>query len=225
MEATTFDTKPLLRPHQVENHENEIKVLETQLTNPAVQDKGEVRKRLLRTRQQLEQQRPRAPETPEEEGRMHKRADELLSEIVPSMCSQEEMRKNPTGSVDKYQNGEASSWMKKKILEWKNLMLRLKPGEREAANLERHRPKVSTLNLDNAQIPGKAFYIPPNVGASITFSEEEIASLRALRPSLADSLGLMSNEQRLIMKDLLAGLSEPAAKPTKGGSARERLSA
>mgnify|MGYP001560076040 CR=1 FL=1 len=30
MEATTFDTKPLLRPHQVENHENEIKVLEAQ---------------------------------------------------------------------------------------------------------------------------------------------------------------------------------------------------
>ena len=219
MEATTtFDTKPLLRPHQVEGFESEIKALEEKLTNPAIQDKGEVRKQLIRTRQGLEAQRPRPPADAEEEGRMVARSKALLDEIVPAMNSQEEMRKNPPGSVHKFLTGENSPAMKAKIREWRNLQLRLRPGERESGDLERFRPKGSSLSMDNAQIPGQAFYIPPNVGHTVMFTEEEIAGLRSLRPSLADGLGLMSNEQRLVVKDLISGLFDrPAPAATKGG--------
>lgn len=220
MDATTeFDTKPLLRPHQVANFEGEIRSLEEKLTNPAVQDKGEVRKQLIRTRQGLSQQRPVPPADGAEEGRMVARAKQLFDEIQPSMCSQEEMRKNPPGAVTKFNRGENSPAMKKKIAEWRNIQRRLAPDDRDAGDLERFRPVGSSLNMDNAQIPGKSFYIPPNVGAAVTFSDEEIKTLRDLKPTLADALGLLSNEQRLVVKDLIAGFVDA---PKPGAAAKEK---
>jgi hypothetical protein len=74
--------------------------------------------------------------------------------------------------------------------------LRLKPGEREAANLERHRPTGSSLNMDNAYIPGKQIHIPDGVGNTVTFNDAQIAALRLVSPQLADALSLMSNPER-----------------------------
>lgn len=218
METTTqFDTKPLLRPAQLEEMQSEVKAAEAKLSNPAIQDKGEARKQLIRTRATLDSQTPKPPVDGAEEGRMVARSKQLLDEVLAGMPSQEEMRKAPPGAVDKHMGWEKRN--KAKILEWKNLQLRLRPGEREAANLERYRPAGSTLSMDNAFIQGKAIYIPQNVGATVTFSEDELGQLNALKPGLRDTVGAMTNEQRQVVKDMLSLM------PAKPKSARERLAA
>jgi hypothetical protein len=220
MEQTTqFDTKPLLRPQQVEEMRSEVQAAEAKLSNPAIQDKGEARKQLIRTRASLESQTPKPPVDGAEEGRMVARSKSLLDDILAGMPSQEEMRKAPPGAVDKHMGWEKRN--KPKIMEWKNLQLRLRPGEREAANLERHRPVGSTLSMDNAFIQGKAIYIPENVGATVTFNDAELDQMKALKPGLAESVFAMTNEQRQVVKDMLM-LMTPA-KPK--GNARERLAA
>ena len=216
-----FDTKPLLRPAQAEDAKAEIKTLEAQLQSPHIEDKGEVSRKLRRVRKTVEDQLPQPPVSGEEEGRMVRRSTDLLNTITVGMPSQEEMRKAPPGAVDKHMKWEARN--KRLIQEWKNLQLRLKPGEAEAANLERHRPVGSSLGMDNAYIPGKQFYFPRgDVGVAVTFSDEQIAVLRALDPALADKLGMLSNVQRAEVKEILTageslGLSATDAKRAAGG--------
>lgn len=217
METQVFDTKPLLRPHQLDEMRDEVKAAEAKLSNPAIQDKGEARKQLIRTRATLESQTPRAPVDAAEEGRMVAREKQLLSEVLAGMPSQEEMRKAPPGAVDKHMGWEKRN--KLKILEWKNLRLRLNPGERETANLERHRPVTSSLSMDNAVVQGKNIYIPDNVGATVTFSDADLNRLRALKPGLAETVGAMTNEQRAVVKEMLSMMPskkrEPKPKPEK----------
>ncbi len=216
METQAFDTKPLLRPAQLDEMKNQVKIAEAKLSNPAIQDKGEARKQLIRTRATLETQTPRPPVDAAEEGRMVAREKQLREEVLAGMPSQEEMRKAPPGAVDKHMGWEKRN--KPKILEWKNLRLRLMPGEREAANLERYRPASSTLNMDNAVVQGKNIYIPENVGSTVTFSDEEMAQLKALKPGLAETVALMTNDQRQVVKDMLELMVGPST-PKKAAKA------
>lgn len=206
MQTQTFDTKPLLRPDQLQSAQEEIKSLEHKLSNPLIQDKGEVHKQLRRARHTLETQTPRPPQNSEEEGRMVQRSKELLENILQGMPSQEEMRKAPPGAVDKHRQWEKRN--KAKILEWKNLQLRLTvgSGDREVANLERHRPKASTLNMDSAQIQGRNFFMPETSGPSVVFSDAQLSVLRQFSPQLADTLGMMNNDQRQQVKDVVVGI-------------------
>jgi hypothetical protein len=224
---TVFPTTPLLRPDQVKNAQDEIKSLEAKLVNPLIEDKGMVRKQLTQAKKLTEAQTPRSPETAEEEGRMVSRSRQLLDEILQGMPSQEEMRKAPPGAVDKHMKWEKRN--KPKILEWKNLQLRLKPGEREAASLEQHRPTGSSLNMDNAFIPGKNFFMPATNGPAVTFNDAQIAALRQVSPQLADALALLSNQDRQQIKDTISGigLSEetPVVKKNKGGRPKQAAQA
>jgi hypothetical protein len=222
MQTQTFDTKPLLRPDQLQSAQEEIKALEHKLSNPLIQDKGEVNKQLRRARHTLETQTPRAPQNPEEEGRMVARSKELLGQILEGMPSQEEMRKAPPGAVDKHRQWERRN--KSKILEWKNLQLRLTvgSGDREVANLERHRPKASTLNMDSAQIPGRNFFMPDTAGPSVVFTSEQIALLRTMSPQLADALAIMTNPQRQEVKDAVVGIGLAPSKPGKRQMSKEQ---
>jgi hypothetical protein len=210
METTVFDTKPLLRPAQLEEARGELKALEAKITDPGVQDKGEAIKQLRRVQKTVADQTPRPPVDAEEEGRMVRRSEQLLGEIVEGMPSQEEMRKAPPGAIDKHMNWERRN--KAKILEWKNLQLRLTHGtESEAANLERHRPTTSSLNMDGAVIPGKAYFMPAVSGPAVTFSDEEIDTLRKHAPEVALKLALLNNEQRAEVKSILRGFQEDKA--------------
>lgn len=224
METQTFSTKPLMRPAQVKAAKQDIAALEAQVNNPLIEDRGEARKKLIRIRKSFEEQMPRAPATGEEEGRMVARSKQLLDEILVGMPSQEEMRKAPPGAVDKHMAWEKRN--KPKILEWKNLQLRLTDGrEAEAANLEKYRPTGSTLNMDNAYIPGKMFFMPPaNAGLAVTFSDEQLQVLRALNPQLADMLGLMSNARRQEVKEAIGGIGLEEEDPRKTPEARARAS-
>lgn len=218
-----FDTKPLLRPAQAEQARNEIKTLEAKVNSPFITDKAEATKQLRRVRTAVENQLPVPPADAEEEGRMVRRSKELLNDILVGMPSQEEMRKAPAGAVDKHMKWEKRN--KSKILEWKNIQLRLTHGtEPEAANLERHRPTGSSLNMDSAFISGKQFYLPRgDVGVTVTFSDEQIAAIRALDPETADKICFMSNDQRAEVKDIISapglGLSDVDKKRAAGGAA------
>lgn len=212
-ETATFSTKPLLRPHQVEEAKQEIATAEAKLSSPAIQDKGEARRQLIRTRKTLEEQTPVPPKDAAEEGKMVARSKELLNSILAGMPSQEEMRKAPPGAVDKHMGWEKRN--KPLIAEWKNLQLRLKPGEREAANLERHRPRESTLSMDNAVVSGKQIHIPDAVGVTVTFNDDEMAQIKALKPGLDEQVGLMTNEQRQVVKDMLDLMPKKKAKDAR----------
>ena len=224
---TVFDTKPLLRPEQVQSAKDEIKNLEAKLVNKHIEDKGEVQRQLRRARKDFESQLPRPPENPVEEDRMVMRSKELISQITAGMPSMEEMRKNPPGSVDKHRAWEKRN--KPRIMEWKHIMLRLTAGsgDRDAANLEKHRPRTSTLSMDNAQIPGKQIYLPDSPdGLGVTFTDEQLSVLRQLSPELADQIGSMSNSQRAQVKQAVDGIGlEPSAASIAGKRGVEKREA
>ena len=199
--------RSLLAPRQVEDYKGEIASLEEQLKSPHIEDKAEVRTKLIRMRRSFEQQVPHAPENAVVEDQLVKRGRQLLSEIVQGMPSQEEMRKAPPGAVDKHRAWEARN--KARIVEWKNIQRRLfaGSGDNERANLERYRPKDSTLSMDNAYIPGKQYHLPPEgAGMPVTFSDEQLSVLRGIDPEIAEMVGSMNNRQRAEVKDAIGGI-------------------
>lgn len=154
----------LLRPAQMAEQQHEIKVAEAQLSNPNIQDKGAVRTRIRTLKQQFEQQAPREISDGKVKDALAKEGETLLEQITTGMLSQEEMRKNPAGSVDKHLRWERAN--KAKILRWKKIQCMLNadgsnPGtwDRDAANLERHRPAGAQDRFrTDAQISGKMSY-------------------------------------------------------------------
>ena len=151
---------PLLRPHQMSEHQEEIRLTKEKLSNPAIQDKGAVQRQLRNLSLQYERQAPEALPAGEKDTAA-KREAALREEITQGMLSQEEMRKNPPGAVDHHIRWERAN--KAKIMQWKNLRLQLAADtsnpdtwDRDVANLERYRPAGARerVRLD-AQIPGK----------------------------------------------------------------------
>ena len=84
-----FDTKPLLRPAQLEEMRNQVKNAEAKLSSPYIQDKGAARNQLIRTRKTLEEQTPKPPVDAAEEARMVAREKSLLDDILAGMPSHE----------------------------------------------------------------------------------------------------------------------------------------
>lgn len=227
MEAPKLEA-PLLRNDQVEELEGEKSTMENSLRNPNFKgDRGEVGKQLRRLNDQLETQRPRAYGSQEIDGAVRREA-QLRSEIKQGMLSQEEMRKNPPGAVDRHR-----AWEKRnmpKIEEWQNIQRRLNAGndDRESASIEQFRPTANSMNMDNAQIPGKLIYLPPaGAGAAVVFTDEQLAALRAHSPELADKMASLSNPQRQEVKDVLTGigLSEPSQASIDGKRGVEKREA
>ena len=195
--------KPLLRPDAAEEAMHDIKSAEAKLSSPHIEDKREARNQLIRLRKTTQDQLPKAPENADEEGRMVARSNELLEAIVSDgMLSQAEMRACPPGAPDLHLAWERRH--KAHILEWKNLQLRLRPGEREAANLERHRPTVNRLNLDTAFVQRKTMFNVENVeSVTVVFSDEELIALEAISPEDHAKAASMSNDERAVWKKAL----------------------
>jgi len=209
--TTPEATKPLLRPDQAAEAHRDIKAAEEKLKSPHIEDKREARNQLIRLRKTVTEQLPKPPASAEEEGRMATRSKQLLEHIVSDgMLSQAEMRACPPGAPDQHLAWERRN--KAAILEWKNLQLRLKPGEREAANLERHRPVAGRMNLDNAVVERKMLFNIENVtGATVTFSDEELIAMQTISPEDHARVPTMSNEERQVWKKMVVLLMEKGA--------------
>jgi len=152
-------TKQLLRHHQREEYKGEIEAMESMMPNlKNPQDRGEVTRRLKRLKESLHTQSP--TELPgQAKDRLYAESKQLEAEITQGMLSQEEMRKNPPGSVGQFMKWEKAN--KAKILRWKNIQQMLDPSsdDPDLSNLERLRPTGASdrVRLD-AQIPGKMNY-------------------------------------------------------------------
>jgi len=203
---------PLLRKDQVQDMEDEKLAAETKLRSPSfLGDKYAVKEQLQALVQQLESQRPRPYTSAEIDGAV-KREAQLRAEIREGMLSQEEMRKCPPGAVDRHR-----AWEKRnvgRIEEWQNIQRRLtcESDDVESASIENFRPVQSTMNMHNALIPGKDYYLPPmGAGQPVIFSAAQIELLRALNPGLADTIGALSNVERGQVKDVLQQAEKPSA--------------
>ncbi|MCR4338511.1 MAG: hypothetical protein NUW01_01345 [Gemmatimonadaceae bacterium] len=214
--STKESTKPLLRPDAAAELKRDIQAAESKLESKHIEDKNAVRKQLIKLRETYSTQIPKPFANGEDEGAAVRRADELLASIREGMLSAEEMRACPPGAPDRHLAWERKNKMA--ILEWKNLMLRLRPGEREAANLERYRPKANSMNLDNAYVQRKQFFGLENVtGPTVTFSDDELVALQALDPATHAMIGTLDNEARSAVKRLISGIVGNMAKAeTKG---------
>lgn len=219
---------PLLRNDQVEEMLGEKESLQRKLQSPYIEDKGTVAEQLRRLSNQLESQRPR-PYVGQELDAAVKREAELRSIWTQGMLSQEEMRKNPSGAVDRH-----LAWERRNmplIEEWQNIKRRLHAGDdsRESASIEQHRPTTSTMNMDNVQIQGKQFFLPPYGAAMpVIFSDAQIAALKAIVPDLADRLASLSNVERAQVKETLEGgigLSQPSKASVDGKRGVEKREA
>lgn len=184
-------TDPLLNPHQEIEMTEELRRLEI-MVDPKlpphiasqIQDRGEIRRQLKRLSHNIENQTPR-PYEGEVLDKAIKREEELREQWTQGMPTQAEMRRNPAGAVDKHQAWERRN--KQAVLEWKNIRRRMRASGIgtgsgfDEANIERYRPAGGSqeLNLDNAQIPGKAIHIPPNVEIRNVMSDDEREALNA----------------------------------------------
>lgn len=198
-----LDTKPLLRPHQLADAQDERRTLEAKMRSPHIQDKGEVAKQIKRLDASLNQQTPK-PFVGKDLDKAIEFERELREKIVQGMPSHEEMRKAPPGAIDKHLNWEKRNKVNVEL--WKNLMLRLNHDstDRDVANFEKHRPTASRLNMDGAQITGTQYYLPPEGAAlPVKFNDEEIKFLKDVSPQLADKLAMLSNEDRAQVKKAL----------------------
>lgn len=210
------DTKPLLRPHQVEDVKEEAARLQATVEAPswqraAIADMSEVRRQLRAAMQQLERQTPRAYDGTTLD-RAVAREEELRTLILQGMPTQEEMRRNPAGAVDKHRLWEHRN--KERIQEWKNIRLRLHasgaldelPDARSVANLEKYRPRGGSqqLNMHNEQIPGKQIHFGVgDRGDSVVLTDEHMAHLRQIDIELAERMALLNGDQRRAVKEFL----------------------
>jgi len=218
MEAFKETTRQLLRADQTQELKEKRQGLENTLSAPPhvlnqVQDVGALRTRLQRTVRMLEEQGPK-PYSPDQVDSAVAREKFLRESAAQGMPTQEEMRRNPSGAVDKHRNWESRN--KEKILEWKNIRRRLHEGgqiddlsnAQDVANFERYRPSggAQQLNMANEQIAGTDYYMV-DTPRSVVLDDSEIDLLKQVDPELADSLATASPEVRAAIKDTLAQLN------------------
>ena len=203
----------LLRPNQVEDTKEEITRIESTLAQPHVQDPAALHQQLSSLRTSLDSQTPTAYPTAELDTAVA-REQELREQIEEGMPTQAEMRKSPPGAVSKHINWETRN--KAKIVEWKNLQLRLHSDnpDPDIANMEKFRPVggAGEMNMDNALIPGTDYFMPNRVTQVSVMSEDESAVLKNADPELHSKMALLSNEQRAEVLDKVRGFIEAPVK-------------
>lgn len=204
--------KPLMRPHQVREANEERDVLQKKLRSDSIQDKGAVANQLRRLERSMAEQVPRPFQGPQKDAAIKLEAA-LRERIREGMPSMEEMRKAPPDALEKHQEWERRN--KPRLAEWKNLVLRLNADAPDAsanvANFERYRPRQSTLSMDNALIPGAQIFLPESNSPSVVFTDAQIALLEQVAPDIRNRLASLTNEQRAAVKTALdsGGNDEP----------------
>ena len=153
-----------LRQNQIDEIENEKRVLQHTLESREVQERGNLVAHLKRIDRELETKAP--PElTGEERDQKLRECQEIESRLVPNMPSDEEMRRNPPGVVGRHMRYEKLAkgrdhFPEGDLSRWKDNQLALHKGsdDPDVANFERMRPLHShQASMLGAQIPGKVF--------------------------------------------------------------------
>lgn len=157
----------------------------------------------------------------------------LRTRWMEGMPTQAEMRKNPPGAVDKHRKWEAAQ--KDNVLRWKGHCRRLHASgiadgrlddAGDISNVEMFRPVGGSgeMNMDNAQIPGTAYHLPPSGAApGVIFTEDEKTALEAIDPELRDMLVTADNAMRHKIKTILRGIPESGHNSADKGAEKKRL--
>lgn len=182
----------LLKFNQVQELIAEKQSLERDAVNPNIRDPGVVQSQLRRVTKELAGKTP-VPAQGKELDYLTKREAELREAFVEGMPTQEEMRRAPPGAVGKHMAWEKRN--KPKIREWQNIKLRLAAGtesfrDPDLTSVELHRPHglSQSMNMDGAQIQGKSFFFPENIGIRNVMSESDRAELNEQRDRVVAAL-------------------------------------
>ena len=134
------------------------------------------------------------------------------------MPTKREMRCNPPGATDKNM-----AWSKKHktgVAQWKNLRRRLHASgisehrladEGDVSNIEMYRPDggAAEMNMDNAQITGKDWRLPPpGAGQVAIMNEKDAGILAEINPELLAAMGTLTNEQRAEVLETVRAIGE-----------------
>lgn len=153
-----------LRHAEIEEIQNEKRVLENTLQSREVQERGNIVNHLKRIDRQIESQSP--PDlTGEQKDQLVKECKEIEARLVPLMPTDEEMRKNPPGVVGRHMRYEKAAksrayFKEGDLFRWKDNQLALNKGsdDPDVANFERMRPRTHMTSMLDAQIPGQMFF-------------------------------------------------------------------
>ena len=214
-------TDNLLRPPQYEELKKEKEEIDYKLNGPwkhLIQKPGRLMQRKKEVDKQLAQSMPEPITNPVEKDHLAKVERDLREKITTGMLSQEEMRKNPAGAVDRHRRWERAN--KADILTWKNVRLQLHADtsdpstwDRDTANLEQFRPEGARerVRLD-AQIPGKmAFAGVPQEKWDTAFQGKGPANT-ALQQAKRMQTETKKREKRVLTDEERATLRERLAK-------------
>jgi len=169
-------SKTYFRPHQREEMQDEVRSIESMLTDPVLRAKignpGELMRARNKAKQMLEAHTPQ-PLSPEARDQAARREKELREEIRAGMPTAREMRACPPGAIGKHRRWEARN--KQRIQEWKRIRMEIDPdnGDPDHTSVETLRPRQNTLNMENAIVETKDYYIPPVVEATNVASDED----------------------------------------------------
>ncbi len=223
---TELSTESVLHPRQV----SELGDTKTQLENMLgsaphirnqLQDGGANVAKQIKGIDKMLEQAPK-PFSPGEVDAAVKTEELLRESWLGGMPTQAEMRRNPSGAVDK--NRSWSDRNKTSVLQWKQLRRRLHASgisshrlsdEGDISNIEMYRPEggPGELNMHNEQIPGKIMNLPPaGAGPAAVMSAEQAEMLKETNPELHGKMALLSNDQRAevlgLVDNLMAGKTQ-----------------
>lgn len=187
-----------LRPQQVKNLKDEKKRLDTFIKRDDV-DKKDARINLRKVNEMITDQSAKQL-TGQDLDSAKKRIDTLEAEIKKGMLSDEEMRKSPPGAVGKHMAHEKAN--KGNIQEWKKLQIAVHADDTspDLANIERLRPKKSSMNMHNSLVDTKDFHGIETAGRARVLTTEQLDLIKARAPKdLVDKLYFMDHEGRSMM--------------------------
>lgn len=210
-----LSTQIPLHPRQVQELKSDRAEFEANLSGPfrdQIENPEAVRRQIRETDKVLQQA---AKPIPADQIDVAVKLEQTLRDgWLNGMPSQAEMRKNPPGAVDRHRKWEVETKVPY-VLPWKALRCRLHasgiseshlPDQGDISNIEMYRPKGGSgeLSMDNAQIPGKSWHLPPpGAEPAVIFSEDDLALLQTLDPELRESVALMPNGARRKLLDAL----------------------
>lgn len=141
--------KVLLRPHQVVQHQEDLRQCDADLRNANVQKKGDVVKRKRKLEAQYLDQAPQPITNGALRDKVAKRITELKDKIRVGLPTAEEMRKATPQTVEQHRKWERLN--KPLIKEWRNLERQLHTDTSDPDTHDRSLGDVETLRPTSAQ--------------------------------------------------------------------------
>lgn len=226
-----------LRPHQVQEHRDELARVQAVAGGLDVDgqqrpwmpgDRGAAYRRAQQIKKVLHEQAPK-PASGEQKDRIAALTKEVIDTVIaPSMLTEAEMRRNPAGAVGQFTRREGSKPIKDAILTARQGLLAVEPenDDPDYLNMDRFRssglvPNAPTFMAD-AQMPGYVSYshIPQEQWPFSMPQNTAIAQVKLREAEITEPV----KPKRTVPASSLAGLAKGrAARAAKLAAAKAAL--